>query len=538
MYQSKLDFKSKQVLEYLRKSRSDEPSMSIDEVLSKHEAILAEYTLRNFGEIIPAENTYREVASSETIDSRPEMLKLLKRIESPAIKAILVVDVQRLSRGDLEDAGRLIKLLRYTDTKIITPQRIYDIQDEYDRDNFARELKRGNEYLEYFKKIQARGRLQSVMDGNYVGSIPPYGFDKIWVKIDKKKCPTLEEKKEEADIVRLIFNQYVNENKGIKIICNELDALGIPAPKGKHWSSAAVRDMLANVHYIGKVKWNWRKEVKIVENQEIRKTRPKQKELLIFEGKHQGIVDTDTFYKAQEKLGSNPRQKPTTKIRNPFASLLYCQCGRAMILKLSNKSAPRFSCGDQAYCHTGSVLYDQLLERVCNILLDYIADFKIKLEELKNQSNNTKVQENLIRNLESKLEELDEKELRLWDKYTDEEMPKAIFDKLLDKVQSERENTKIALEKAHADTTKQKTIDYEERIASFYEAIAILDNPETDAETKNLYLKSIVRRIEYTREKPERVTRELAKQNETELHAGGMWTNPQFELKVYLKYTS
>lgn len=538
MYQLKLDCKPKQVVEYLRKSRSDEPSMSVDEVLSKHEAILAEYALRNFGEIIPLKNTYREVASSETIDSRPEMLKLLKRIESPAIKAILVVDVQRLSRGDLEDAGRLIKLLRYTDTKVITPQRIYNIQDEYDRDNFERELKRGNEYLEYFKKIQARGRLQSVMDGNYIGSIPPYGFDKIWVKIDKKKCPTLEEKKDEADIVRLIFNQYVNENKGIKIICNELDTLGIPAPKGKHWSSAAVRDMLVNVHYIGKVKWNWRKEVKVVENQEVRKTRPKQKELLLFEGKHQGIVDTDIFYKAQEKLGSNPRQKPTTKIRNPFASLLYCQCGRAMILKLSNKSAPRFSCSDQAYCHTGSVLYDELLECVCNILLDYIADFKIKLGELKNQSNNAKVQENLIRNLESKLEELDEKELRLWDKYTDEEMPQAIFDKLLDKVKSERENTKIALEKAHADTTEQKTIDYEERIASFYEAIAILENSETDAETKNLYLKFIVRRIEYTREKPQRVTRELAKENDTELCVGGMWTNPQFELKVYLKYTS
>lgn len=66
----------------------------------------------------------------------------------------MVVDVQRLSRGDLEDCGRLIKLLRYTGTKVITPQKIYDLDDEYDRDAFERELKRGNEYLEYFKRFK------------------------------------------------------------------------------------------------------------------------------------------------------------------------------------------------------------------------------------------------------------------------------------------------------------------------------------------------------------------------------------------------
>ena len=159
-------FQPEEILEYLRKSRSDDPSLSVEEVLSRHREILRNWEERNLDGFVPEENIYREVVSGETLDGRPEILRILNRIEDPRIKAILVVDVQRLSRGDLEDCGRLIKLLRYTGTKVITPQKIYDLDDEYDRDAFERELKRGNEYLEYFKKIQNRGRLQSVASGN------------------------------------------------------------------------------------------------------------------------------------------------------------------------------------------------------------------------------------------------------------------------------------------------------------------------------------------------------------------------------------
>ena len=173
MYREPIQLSNEEIIEYLRKSRSDDPLLTVEEVLAKHERILDDFAIRNFGGTVPPENVYREVASSETIDGRPEMLKILKAIESPKIKAVYVVEVQRLSRGDLEDAGRLIKLLRYTNTMVITPQRPYDLQDEYDRDAFERELKRGNEYLEYVKKIQERGRLQSVMDVNFIGSIPP-----------------------------------------------------------------------------------------------------------------------------------------------------------------------------------------------------------------------------------------------------------------------------------------------------------------------------------------------------------------------------
>ena len=179
-YLETINFRPEEVLVYLRKSRTDDPTLTVEEVLAKHETILDEWSEKNLGGKVPETNKFREVVSGETIADRPEMQRILKLIESPRIKAVLTVEVQRISRGDLEDAGHIIKLLRYTNTIVITPQKIYDITNEYDREFFERELKRGNEFLEYQKKIMKRGTLLSVSQGNYVGNAAPYGWDKAW----------------------------------------------------------------------------------------------------------------------------------------------------------------------------------------------------------------------------------------------------------------------------------------------------------------------------------------------------------------------
>ena len=114
MYKEYPRFYNYETLDYGRKSRTDDPLLSVEEVLDKHDKIIEEYAEKYLGGPIPEENKYREVGSAESLDSRPEILRLLKAIENPAIKAVAVVEVQRLSRGDLEDAGRLIRILRYT----------------------------------------------------------------------------------------------------------------------------------------------------------------------------------------------------------------------------------------------------------------------------------------------------------------------------------------------------------------------------------------------------------------------------------------
>ena len=188
------------IILYLRKSRTDDPILSVEEVLAKHEQMLDEWVERNLPGLgrVPEENRYREVVSGETLDSRPKVQEVLRRIESPRIKAVLIVEPQRLSRGDLEDIGRLVKLLRYSNTLVLTLQYSYDLRDERDRDAFERELKRGNEFLEYTKRIMYNGRLLSVENGNFIGNTAPYGYRKNQIKEGKKKTFTLEPVPEEA----------------------------------------------------------------------------------------------------------------------------------------------------------------------------------------------------------------------------------------------------------------------------------------------------------------------------------------------------
>ena len=543
-------FKADEILVYLRKSRTDDPLLTVEEVLAKHEAILDEWAERNLGEKIPEENKFREVVSGETIADRPEVQTVLKKIESPKYKALLIVEVQRLSRGDLEDAGRLIKLLRFTNTLIITPPKTYDLRDEYDRDSFERELKRGNEFLEYQKKIMNRGRLLSVSQGNYIGSRPPYGYDKVWVMEGKRKCPTLAINEEEANVVRMIFDMYVNKDMGAPSICNHLDSLGIKPPKGKHWSKAALKDMLENVHYLGKVKWNWRKTVTIVEDGEIIKTSPKSKigEYLIYDGKHEAIISEELFNAAREKQGRNHRAKPTTKVRNPFASLLYCQCGRIMTLRTykAHDGKPRMICNDHGHCHTGSCTFDELLEAVVDILKQCIADFEIRVKS--DNGDAMKLHEKLLKSLEKKMQELEAKELAQWEAQANpdssQRMPAHIFKVLNEKLLKEMYEVKEAM--CNARKSMPDPVDYQEKLFRFKEALDALLDPEVDAQVKNRLLKDCIERIDYNREKPERIksTEKRTRKNgridgrslkPNPLKTGGNWTSPPIELDVKLK---
>lgn len=75
------------------------------------------------------------------------MIRLLAEIENPKLKAVLVVEPQRLSRGDLEDCGRIVNAFRYSGTQIITPNMVYDLSNKMQRKFFEQELMRGNDYL-------------------------------------------------------------------------------------------------------------------------------------------------------------------------------------------------------------------------------------------------------------------------------------------------------------------------------------------------------------------------------------------------------
>lgn len=546
MYKEYPTFTPEEVIEYDRKSRFDDPLLSIEEQLEKHERLLDEYAKRYFGGPIPPNNKYKEVGSGETLKSRPEINKVLRRIERPDIKGVLIVDVQRLSRGNLKDAGKLIELFQYSNTYVITPHKIYDIRDEYDRDAFERELKRGHEYLEYYKKIQARGKLTSVREGNYVGSVAPYGFNRV-----KKPYPdgkrhywTLEEKKEEADVVRSIFNWFCNDEIGVSNICRRLEKMNIAAKSGNvKWTPGGIYNMLENVHYIGYVRWNWRKVIKIIEDQEVKVLRPHAKvgEYLIFEGKHDGLVSEELFERAKQIRGNRPKHKTDTTLKNALSGLIFCECGHSLVHNTyMNKGVevapPKLKCNNQVRCKSGSADYSEILNRVCMTIREAIENFEMRI--VNNQDDSAKLHKSLIDSLERKLDTLKKKEMMQWEAQYDPDphkrMPVEIFKSLNEKLRKEKADLEAALEDAYQ--SMPEPIDYQEKVFKFTDVLKNVEDPEVSVESKNMYLKDIIERIEYRRPQSIKISKENYKELGYEkIKKGQSWHIPPFEIEVHLR---
>lgn len=120
---------------YLRKSRADREAEARGEgeTLARHERILLDLAKKrgyNVGAI------YKEIVSGETISARPVMQQLLREVESGMWDGVLVVEVERLARGDTIDQGVVARSFQYSNTLIITPLKTYDPNNEYDEEYF------------------------------------------------------------------------------------------------------------------------------------------------------------------------------------------------------------------------------------------------------------------------------------------------------------------------------------------------------------------------------------------------------------------
>ncbi|MBR4296097.1 MAG: recombinase family protein, partial [Clostridia bacterium] len=337
---------------------------------------------------------------------------------------------------------------------------------------------------------------------------------------------------EKANIVRKIFNEYVNENIGTQVISNRLNDLGIPSPRGKNWTPDAIRTILENIHYIGKVHYYQRKTVFIVDNGEFRKTRPKSspEEEIIEEGKHEAIISEELFYMAQEKRGKCHRTCNNKDLRNPLASLLFCECGKAMVYRHSTRGnlkyrrEPRLVCNGQKYCGNGSCSVTEMVDYVAEVLRQRIADFEAMVKNHGDESND--FHEKHLRSLEKKLTDLNAKEVALWEAQLDVEnrMPPNVFQTITDKLVKERKEIESAIEKTKA--TISIPVKYETHLVNLKKALSALLDPNISVDEKNHFLKTCIDRIEYKREQPQRI---IGK------GTGRQWTTPPIEVDVRLK---
>jgi hypothetical protein len=190
-------------------------------------------------------------------------------------------------------------------------------------------------------------------------------------------------------------------------------------------------------------------------------------------------------------------------------------------------------CSQQARCGNGSCTYDEIIDKICEVLEQNIENFEI---HLKNENGETaKLHKKLINNLEQKLKDLEAKEVAQWEAQAhpdpSQRMPTEIFKKLNEKLLTEKEEVRKALDNAFA--TMPQPADYERKLYMFRDALEALKDPHVEPIVKNALLKACIDRIDYYRERPER--KQPVAGNGAFPMIETQWTKPLIELDIHLR---
>lgn len=492
---------------YLRKSRADLEleAMGEEETLARHKKILTNLAAKH--NISQDQITiYHEMVSGDSIQERPEMQRLISDVYTRKYKGVLVVEVERLARGNTKDQGEVAEAFQYSNTHIITPVKTYDPNNEYDQEYFEFGLFMSRREYKTIKRRMEAGKQSSIEEGNYVLPQRTFGYN---ILRKTKKDRILVPNETEVPIVQMIFDWYTEEDRSTQWIAQKLTAMGVPTVyKKSEWSKPTVRDMLTNPCYIGKITWNQQKTVKKLDEEtgKLVKKRENTGDIKVYEGKHDGIISVEQFNKAQEitKNRSRPRTKENVELKNPLAGIMKCcDCG-AMIEYIDYAScpshkwntAPRFHHQRKIKCKKKSIAVPVVLDALVEALKAYIEDYQLKIEQNDDQSALIRHQE-IIKAMEAELEKQKARKRRVmesWEAddgtYTRDEF---IERKNMYTATIEQLTAKIAEEKKSAPVP----VDYEEKIINLHALIDCIKDDSMSAKEKNRFLSQYIDNITF-----------------------------------------
>ena len=370
---------------YLRKSRAEEATATVEDTLQRHKETLLEFAKNNRLTVV---HIYEEVVSGESLYARPEMLKLLIDVENGKYDAVLCMDIDRLGRGAMSDQGVILETFKASDTKIITLRKVYDLNNEFDEEYTEFETFIARRELSLIKRRMRRGIERSVQDGAYIPNAP-YGYKKT----KEGKLSTLEIYEPEAKFVRLIFDMYVNQGMGAVSIAEEINRMGAKPHRSAAFSRTSILKIIRNQVYIGKVVWNQFKRVKNSDGSR-KVIKLPEEEWVVVDGLHSPIIAPETFNMAQKIL--NERYHPphnTGVLYNPLSGIMVCdKCGKQMVRRKYTSFGNRQRAVNFICVTRGCTPYDrmELVERsVIDALYERFIEIKSKAKEKSNNSSDS-----------------------------------------------------------------------------------------------------------------------------------------------------
>lgn len=391
----------KYVALYLRKSRGD---AEID--LEKHKKVLIEMCIQNGWKYVE----YEEIGSGDSIHVRPIFQKLLIDIENGIFDAVCVVDIDRLGRGDMGDQDKIKKAFAKTNTYVITPQQIYNLNN--DDDEFVVDMKSfiaRREYKQIVKRL-IQGKKVGARMGQWTNGTPPYPYEyERWG--DKYNEKGLVVNDDKLKIYRFMINSVINEGKTPTEIAWQLNKRGIPSPRNGIWHNVTVSRILHDETHLGKIITNKTKgdghKKKKPDALEITKI-PKN-QWIVVENCHEPVKTQEEHEKIMlfaSRLTKIQKRKPITI--KPLTGLIKCGlCGHTMSITIIEG---RKNSESLKACWFADSVGNKCMNRgmTTNIIYDYINSEILKYkQELKDKIKNADVNLDKI-NIDGKIYQLEQ----------------------------------------------------------------------------------------------------------------------------------
>lgn len=384
--------------------------------------------------------------------------------------------------------------------KVVTPTKTYDVaHSQEDEEYMEFELFMSRREYKMIRKRMERGIKQAVVEGNYMGTFRPYGYNIVKTKTKRTLVPN----EIEAPYVKKIFEWSAKDNLSTSDIAKRLTAMGVPTYRGDtKWSKDSVKTYLTNPVYIGKVRWNDRMRIKTMVDGELKISRPRfhSDQYMIYDGKHMkdALIDEETFRAVQKKFYKD-RTRSGLKLINPLAGLVFCKkCGKAMSYQpYDNNRSDRIVHKHNSYgCKVKSVIASDLIAAVKHALKIYVEDFELKVDN-SSTTDESKIEQQ-IEELEKEIRKIEKKKAKLFDSWENDEITNNEFVERKNIHNSRIEVLEKQIEEL--EFTIPEKIEFEEKLLLLSDAFIAMMDDEIDAGTKNEFLKRIISRIEFSRE--------------------------------------
>ena len=268
--------------------------------------------------------------SGKSIAGRPAFQLMLADIqEGKQIDYILVYKLSRFGRNAADILNSLQKVQDYGVNLISVEEGIDSSQAsgkllisvlsavaEIERENILEQT--------------MNGRKEKARQGLWNGGPAPYGYS--------LKDDTLIINEQEAEVVRLIYDKFANTDMGYNGVAKYLNLQGIAKNKHKEsditaWSARSVQCVLDNPVYAGKIAYGRRIKEKVKGSRDDYRT-VRTSDYLVYDGKHDALVDQKTWEKVREKRSITGFKSPSRVGRERIhllTGLLKCpKCGSPM----------------------------------------------------------------------------------------------------------------------------------------------------------------------------------------------------------------